>query len=400
MSTVCDRMQKTIPLFTPEIRGNEWKYVKECLDTAWVSSVGAFVDRFERQVAEIVGTRYAVAVTSGTAALHTALMVCGVQPQDEVLVSTLTFIASANAIRYQGAHPVLIDAELKYGQMDPELVERFLVKDCDWWDGRLFNRKTGRRVRAIMPVHVLGHPVDLNPILELARRFELRVIEDAAEGLGVQYHGRPVGGFGDVGCVSFNGNKLITTGGGGMLVTNDETFAKRARYLTTQAKDDAVEFVHGTVGYNYRLTNLQAAVGCGQIECLADFIAAKRSAAERYREGLAGIPGVTFYQPAPHAHCTYWMDTIRVRAAEFGQSSRELLKGLSERGIQCRPLWQPMHRSPAHRTCHAVLHGGADQLHAECLNVPSSVGLTAEDVEYVCDAIRELANSTPQCRAA
>ncbi|RME03545.1 MAG: aminotransferase DegT, partial [Deltaproteobacteria bacterium] len=253
-----------IPLSIPKLAGNEWRYVRECLDTNWVSSVGAFVERFEREVAARVGARYGVATASGTAAIHIALLVSGVGPGDEVLLPTLTFIAPANAIRYVGAVPLLLDVDPVTWQLDPEKTIDFLEKECRWQEGRLVNRTTGRRVRAIMPVHILGHPVDLDPILEVARKYELTVIEDATESLGARYKERHVGNLGDIGCFSFNGNKIITSGGGGMIVTNDETTARRARYLTTQAKDDPIEYVHGELGYNYRLTNLQAALGVAQ----------------------------------------------------------------------------------------------------------------------------------------
>src|SRR5271157_3460815 len=237
----------SIPLSAPEIRGNEWRYVKECLDTAWVSSVGSYVDRFEQMVAQQAGTRYAVATVNGTSALHIALLVAGVRPEDEVLVSALTFIAPVNAIRYVGAWPVFIDAEPAYWQMDPARVVEFLERDCRWSDGTLYNQRTGRRVTAVIPVHVLGHPVDLDPILEVASKFGLKVIEDATEGLGATYKGRGLGCLGDLACFSFNGNKIITTGGGGMIVTDNQEWARRAKYLTTQAKDNEVEFIHGEI---------------------------------------------------------------------------------------------------------------------------------------------------------
>ena len=280
-----------IPLSVPEIRGNEWRYVKECLDTNWVSSGGSYVDRFEQLVAQQAETKYAVATVNGTSALHVALIVAGVQPEDEVLVSTLTFIAPVNTIRYVGAWPVFIDAEPTCWQMDPERVVEFLEKDCRWSDGRLYNRHTGRRVTAIIPVHILGHPVDLDPILAVAKKFGLKVIEDATEGLGATYKGRGLGSLGDIACFSFNGNKIITTGGGGMLVTNSEEWFTKAKYLTTQAKDDPIEYVHGEVGYNYRLTNLLAAVGCAQMEQLDSYVAIKRKIAARYTEKLQMCQG-------------------------------------------------------------------------------------------------------------
>src|SRR6202167_138990 len=281
-----------IPLSVPVIQGNEWRYMKECLDTNWVSSVGPFVDRFEEAIATQVGTRFAVATVNGTAALHVALLLAGVKPEDEVVVSTLTFIAPVNAIRYVGAWPVFIDAEPVYLQMDPSGVVDFLERGCRWHDGALHNKLTGRRVSALIPVHILGHPVDLDPILEVARKYGLKVIEDSTEGLGADYKGRSLGCLGDVACFSFNGNKIITTGGGGMLVTNNQEWAHRAKYLTTQAKDDPIEYLHREVGYNYRLSNLLAAVGCAQMEQLPAYIAAKRRIAARYTEKLQNLPGI------------------------------------------------------------------------------------------------------------
>jgi perosamine synthetase len=266
-----------IPLCVPEIRGNEWDYIKECLDSNWVSSVGAFVDRFEGAVANYVGTEHAVATVSGTAALHIALLVAGVQPDDEVLVPTLSFIAPANAIRYVGAWPVFIDAEPIHWQMDPVKVQGFLENECRSQGGNLINRTTGRRVKAILPVHILGHPCDMDPILEVADRYELITIEDATESLGAQYKKRMAGKLGQIACFSFNGNKLITTGGGGMIVTDNQAWAERARYLTTQAKDDPIEYFHSEIGYNYRLTNIQAAMGVAQMEQIENFINQKKN---------------------------------------------------------------------------------------------------------------------------
>ncbi|RME47232.1 MAG: LegC family aminotransferase, partial [Deltaproteobacteria bacterium] len=327
-----------IPLSIPKLAGNEWRYVRECLDTNWVSSVGAFVERFEREVAARVGARFGVATASGTAALHISLLLSGVGPGDEVILPTLTFIAPANAIRYVGAIPLLLDVDPATWQLDPRKTLDFLEKGCIWEEGRLVNRATGRRVRAIMPVHILGHPVDLDPILETARKFGLAVIEDATESLGARYKDRHVGNLGDIGCFSFNGNKIITSGGGGMIVTNDEAAARRARYLTTQAKDDPIEYVHGELGYNYRLTNLQAALGVAQLEQLTDFIADKRRIAQRYREMLSSLPGISMPEEAPWATSTWWLSTISIDAGMFGSDSRTLLRRLLDRKIQCRPL--------------------------------------------------------------
>jgi perosamine synthetase len=372
-----------IPLSVPEIRGNEWKYIKECLDTGWVSSVGPFVERFERDIAGFVGTQFGVATVNGTAALHIALQVAGVGSEDEVLISSITFIAPANAIRYIGAFPVFIDAEPEYWQMDPQKVLDFLEEGCQWRDGALYNRKTGRRVKAILPVHVLGHPVDLDPILEAARKYNLTIIEDATESLGAKYRGRMVGNLGDIACFSFNGNKIITTGGGGMIVTNNEEFARRAKHLTTQAKDSPGEYIHSEIGYNYRLTNLLAAMGCAQMELLPEYISIKRQIASVYTNALEGVRGITTMRQAPWAFSTYWLYTVLVNSREFGMDNRELLGGLEQMKIQARPLWQPMHQSKVFDDCGAFECPVADRLSREAISLPCSVGLTEEDLQAV-----------------
>jgi perosamine synthetase len=382
-----------IPLCVPEIRGNEWKYVKECLDSGWVSSVGAFVERFERGVADFVGARFGVAAVNGTAALHIALQVAGVKPGDEVLISTLTFIAPANAIRYLGAWPVFIDAEPKYWQMDPQKVLDFLEKGCRWREGALYNNTTGRRVRAVLPVHILGHPVDLDPILEAAHKFNLAVIEDATESLGAKYRGVMVGNLGDVACFSFNGNKIITTGGGGMIVTNNEEAARKAKYLTTQAKDDPVEYVHNEIGYNYRLTNLLAAMGCAQMEQLPAYIDAKRRIATVYSKALEGVPGITLMPEALWAYSTFWLYTILVDRSAFGIDSRALLRRLEQEQIQTRPLWRPIHRSRAFVDCGLFECPVAERLNREALSLPCSVGIKEEDLHTVLEVLTSFSGS-------
>ncbi len=380
-----------VPLCVPVVRGNEWNYVKECLDTGWVSSVGSYVDRFERELAQRAGTPHAIATVNGTSALHSALLVAGVQPDDEVLVSTLTFIAPANAIRYANAWPVFIDAEPDYWEIDPARVAEFLRERCERRDGVLRNRRTGRRVKAIVPVHILGHPVDMDPILALAREFDLAVIEDATESLGARYRGRSVGALGDLACFSFNGNKIITTGGGGMITTANGEWARKAKYLTTQAKDDPLEYEHREIGYNYRLTNLQAAMGCAQLEQLDAYIASKRETARTYAEAFAELPGITTLPHAPWAESIDWMFTIRVNADAFGMDSRALLRRLEAEKIQSRPLWQPMHRSPAHAGAEAVGGEVADTLCRECVSLPCSADITAAERERVIAGLQRAA---------
>jgi len=380
-----------IPLCVPEIRGNEWKYIKECLDTNWVSSVGSFVDRFEQELADYVGTEFAVATCNGTAALHIALLVAGVQPGDEVLVSTLTFIAPANAIRYVGAWPVFIDAEPDYWQMDPQKAIDFLEEECRWSDGELRNKTTGRRVKAILPVHILGHPCDMDPILAVARKYDLVVVEDATESLGAKYKGRMVGCLGDIACFSFNGNKIITTGGGGMIVTDNQTWAEKARYLTTQAKEDPVEYVHSEIGYNYRLTNIQAAMGCAQMEELDEYIAAKRRIAADYAESLSEVSGIILMKEASWAFSISWMYTVLVDETLYGMNRRELLRRLGKMGIQTRPLWQPVHMSTIYSECWTHHCGSAERLYNQAISLPCSVGLSQDNLSKVIDSLRALA---------
>lgn len=372
-----------IALCVPEIRGNEWKYVKECLDTNWVSSVGPFVDQFERAIADLVGAKYAVATVNGTAALHIALLAAGVQPDDGVLVSTLSFIAPANAIRYVGAWPVFVDAEPEYWQMDPQKVVDFIERQCNWVRGELRSRASGRRISAVAPVHALGHPVDMDPIVEIARKYGLVVVEDATESLGATYKARKVGHLGDIACFSFNGNKIITTGGGGMLVTDDEKYAKRAKYLTTQAKDDPLEYIHEEIGYNYRLTNIQAAMGVAQMEKLDEYIAAKRRIASGYTHAFADMPGLTTMREAPWAFSICWMYTVLVDPERHSLDSRYLIRELAAAGIQARPLWQPVHRSGAHRGAESTECSVAEHLNETALSLPCSVGLTAAEQSRV-----------------
>lgn len=382
-------MSEFIPLSVPEIHGNEWKYVKECLDTGWVSSVGSYVDRFEKMVADYVGTSHAVACASGTAALHVSLIVSGVHPGDEVLTSTLTFIAPANAIRYVGAHPVFVDADEKFWQFDATLARRFLERECERRDGKVFNRRTGRPVTTILPIDALGHPVDYAALRELAEEFSLRIIEDATESLGTKYRGQKVGRLGDLACFSFNGNKIITCGGGGMIVTDNPELAARAKYLSTQAKDDPVEYIHGEIGYNYRLTNVQAAIGCAQMEVLDKHVERKRVFAQRYEEGLKGVPGITPMPEAEWAESSFWMYTVTVDEKAYGHDARGLLCVLEKEKIQSRPLWQPCHLSKPHADSQVLGGSVAERLYRSGLSLPCSPGMTDAQQDRVIEVIRK-----------
>jgi perosamine synthetase len=301
----------------------------------------------------------------------------------------LTFIAPANAIRYAGASPVFMDVEPDHWQIDPQKTVDFINRECGWTDGELRNRTTGRRVSAILPVHILGHPVDLDPLIDLARKFDLAVVEDATESLGATYKEQRLGQTSDIACFSFNGNKLITTGGGGMIVTNRKDWADQARYLTTQAKDNPVEYIHGEVGYNYRLTNLQAALGCAQVEQLDEFLFRKRRITQQYNEALLELPGLSTMSEASWTRSACWLYTILVDAEEYGCDRFELFRRLTGKEIQARPLWQPLHRSPAHSESQAYHIEVADDIHRKALSLPSSVGLSEQEMARVVKVIRD-----------
>lgn len=367
-----------IPLCVPELGPQELEYLRDCVETNWVSYAGTYVTRLEMMMADYVGTSHGVATQSGTSALHVALLVAGIQPGDEVLVSGLTFVAPANTVRYCGAYPTFIDVEREYWQMDVQKLKDFLVNECD---AQLVNRNTGRRVRAIIPVHILGHAVDMDPLLELARHYGLTVIEDASESLGGEYRGKRLGSLADIACFSYNGNKIITTGGGGMITTNHAAWAERAKYLTTQARDDAEEYVHGSIGYNYRMTNLQAAVGVAQMERLDEFVARKRLIADRYARQLP----CEVMREAPWAFSTYWQYTALV-----DKDRRMLAKGLADEGIQTRPLWVPLHELTPFADCYAYRCEVVSELHRRAISIPCSTGLTQDDQDRVIAALQRL----------
>ena len=371
------------------MQGNEWSYVKECLDTNWVSSVGSFVDRFSASLAAYVGAKYAVATVNGTAALHIALLVAGVEPEDEVLIPTLTFVAPANAIRYAGAWPVFMDVEPQYWQMDPDKLAAFLETGCRRQDDHLVNSASRRRVRAILPVHILGHPCDMGPISDLARNYGLPVIEDATESLGARYKGRMVGQPGDVACFSFNGNKLITTGGGGMMVTDNPQWAERARYLTTQAKDDPIEYVHNEIGYNYRLTNIQAAMGVAQLEQIEGFIEKKRAIAHRYHGAFQGMEDITLMPAQPDSDPTYWLYTLLLPPETTLEERKAVVASLNAEGIGARPLWHPIHGLPPYLGCQAFQVEHASSIYERAVSLPSSVGLEPYDQDRCIAALKK-----------
>ncbi|MEO1448889.1 MAG: LegC family aminotransferase, partial [Bacteroidota bacterium] len=310
-----------IPLSEPSLDGQSWRYVKDCLETGWVSSAGPFISKFEQQVAAYTGARHAIATINGTAALHISLLVAEVKPGDLVLTSNLTFVASVNAIRYVGADPVLVDVDEATWQLDLDLLERFLSESCQLRDNTCYHMESGRRVAAIMPVHVLGNMGDMHRLQQLADQYKLPIVEDAAEAMGSRFKGQHAGTFGNLGCLSFNGNKVITTGGGGMILTDDDELARRARHLTTQAKTQPEEYFHDEVGYNYRMPNLLAAVGLAQMEQIGRILRIKRYLAHRYQKLLtAAHPKVRFQQVLPEVTPNNWLQTVRIPNREAIQA--------------------------------------------------------------------------------
>lgn len=372
-----------VPLAEPTLGGNAERYLRECLTSNFVSSVGPFVDRFEREFAAAVGSRYAVACVSGTAALHLAMRILDVGPGDEVFVPTLTFVASVNPIRYERATPVLVDVEEATLNLDPGIV-------ADELDRRA--RLGLPQPKAIEVVHLVGHPADLAPLLLAADRHGVAVIEDASEALGATFvggslDGRAVGTLGRVGCFSFNGNKLITTGGGGMVTTDDEVLARRARHLSTQARLPGRAYDHDEIGYNYRLTNLAAALGVAQLEQLPELLAARRTVANRYDAAIATLPALRPAARAPWANPSYWLYTARLSTPDARRRDR-VLDVLASRNIDARPIWTPVHAMGPYADAPRLGGAVAERIFAAAVSLPSSSSLAPATQDRVIEALR------------
>ncbi|MDD9968293.1 MAG: aminotransferase class I/II-fold pyridoxal phosphate-dependent enzyme [Myxococcales bacterium] len=377
-----------ITLSEPNLSGREWELVKDCLDSGWVSSAGPYVDRFEQAVARLAECEHGIALVNGSAALHMALLCVGVVPGDEVVLPAITFVASANAVRHCGAHPIVIDIEPDHLQLDVSKLSTFLANRCTRLpSGELVNRVTGRRVKAVMPVHLLGHPVAMTELLEVTTEYGLEVVEDAAQALGSRYRERPVGGLGRCGCFSFNGNKIVTAAGGGVLVTDDQALARRARHLSTQATVPGPAPTHDEVGYNYRLTSLHAALGCAQLEALPERIDHRRAIAGMYAEQLADEPGLAVLGEAPGIISNCWLPTVRIEPEIFGCDAHGLREALAAQDIASRLLYQPLHRSPSLGAGLALSTDVADRLHPRVLCLPASLPQGQQDLSRVVAAI-------------
>ena len=360
-----------VPLHAPCFIGNEKKYLAECVDTTFVSSVGQFVDRFEEKMAQYTGAARAVTCVNGTNALHLALLLVGVVRGDEVLTQALTFIATCNAIRYIDAHPVFLDVDQSTMGLSPDAMREWLSRNAEIKDSQCFNKNTQRRIKACVPMHTFGHPARIDEIAAVCEEYHIELVEDAAESLGSLYKGQHTGLFGRVGVISFNGNKTITTGGGGMLLLNNEELGAQAKHLTTQAKvPHHWEFIHDRVGYNYRMPNINAALGCAQLEHLEEFVLNKRETAEKYHAFFATIDDMDYFVEPENCRSNYWLNTILLKDR---QAQQDFLQYTNAHGVMTRPAWQLMNRLEMFKGCETDGLKHTQWLEERIVNIPSSV---------------------------
>ncbi|TKI72842.1 LegC family aminotransferase [Lysinibacillus mangiferihumi] len=359
-----------VPLHEPTFNDREVEYVTDCVKTGWVSSVGAYVNRFEEDLAKFVGVKRAVAVVNGTAALHIALKVAGVKAEDEVLMPSLTFIATANAVSYLGAVPHFIDVSINTLGVDADKLKIYLEQIGKLQNNQLYNRETGRRISALVPMHTFGHAVDIEGLLKVCDMYNVTLVEDAAESLGTYYKGKHTGSFGKVSALSFNGNKIMTTGGGGAIVTDDDALADYAKHLTTTAKiPHRWAYEHDEIGFNYRMPNINAALGCAQLEKMPLFIQQKRELTKHYEQWLADIEGVQLFEEPANTRSNYWLQTILLDE-QFNRD--EVLAFLNEQGVMSRPIWTPMHHLAIYQNCPKSDLRVTEQLNKSVVNIPST----------------------------
>jgi dTDP-4-amino-4,6-dideoxygalactose transaminase len=369
-------MPKPILLSTPHMGNQELEFVKEAFDTNWIAPVGPHVDAFEKEFCQITGAGYAAAVSSGTAAIHLALKLLGVESEDEVFCSTLTFAATANPIVYQGAKPVFIDSDTNWN-MNPDLLREALE----------YRARIGKLPKAVILVHLYGQSADIEPILKACNQYDVTLIEDAAEALGATYQGKVPGTFGRIGIYSFNGNKIITTSGGGMLVSDEPELVAKARFLATQARDPAPHYQHSEIGFNYRLSNVLAGIGRGQLQVLSERVAARRRNFEVYAAALSKLPGVEFMPEANFGTCNRWLTCLTIDPEAFGADREEIRLTLATQQIETRPVWKPLHLQPVFAPYESIGGEVAEDLFARGLCLPSGSNLTSEELERVIEAI-------------
>jgi pyridoxal phosphate-dependent aminotransferase EpsN len=376
-------MSKSILLSTPHLGDLELEFVKEAFDTNWIAPVGPQIDAFEQEFCQVTGAGYAAAVSSGTAALHLALRLVGVELGDEVFCSTLTFIASANPIVYQGAKPVFIDSDRTSWNMNPELLQEALENRA----------RIGKLPKAVIVVHLFGQSADIDPILQACNQYDIPLIEDAAEALGATYKGRYVGTYGRIGIYSFNGNKIITTSGGGMLVSDDSKLVAKARFLSTQARDRFPYYQHSEIGYNYRLSSIASAIGRGQLRVLPQRIASRRRNFMIYASALGNLPGIEFMPEANYGQATRWLTCLTINPQAFGADREQVRLALAAQQIESRPVWKPLHLQPVFAECESIGGAVAEDLFTNGLCLPSSSNLTDEDLQQVINKIIEVHHS-------
>lgn len=379
-------MKKPILLSTPHMGDRELKYVQEAFDTNWIAPVGPHVDRFEQEFCQVTGASHGAAVSSGTAAIHLALQLIGVGRGDEVFCSSLTFAASANPIVYQGATPVFIDSDRISWNMNPDLLREALEKKA----------RIGKLPKAVILVHLYGQSADIEPILAACDEYGVALIEDAAEALGATYKGRSPGTFGLMGIYSFNGNKIITTSGGGMLVSEQSELVAKARFLATQARDPAPHYQHSHIGYNYRLSNVLAGIGRGQLQVLSERVAARRHNYEFYTQGLADLSGVEFMPEADYGTSTRWLTCLTINPEEFGCDRETIRLGLAQQQIESRPVWKPLHLQPVFSECECFGGEVAEDLFNRGLCLPSGSNLTDGELSQVIQAIHQVRHDSIQ----
>lgn len=367
--------QDFFPLHEPFFNGNEKKYLMDCIDSRFVSSVGKYVNKFEQMLAEFTGAKHAIAVVNGTSALHIALKLADISSEHEVLVPSLTFVGTANAVSYCGATPHFIDSNPSTLCLDVEKLENHLNKMTRVKNNECINKTTGKVIKAIIPVHIFGHPVDMDPLADLCDKYYLTIIEDAAESLGSHYKGKHTGNFGLASAISFNGNKTITTGGGGAILCNDPALAKKAKHITTTAKkDNSLHHFHDQTGFNYRMPNINAALGCAQLEQLPGFLNKKRQLAERYKAAFSRIKGVSFLWEPEHAKSNFWLNTLVLDNADIEQL-KKIIDSADNRKIAARPVWMPLHKLPMYKNCPAMDLSAVEELKDKIINIPSSKNL-------------------------
>ncbi len=386
-------MKREIPLSVPNLNIDIVENLRECIETGWVSTGGRFITEFEKKIANYVNTNDAVSTQSGTAGLQVALRILGVKAGDEVIVPTLTFIAAVNPVVYMGATPVFMDCDETLC-MDPDKLQRFCEEECTFDGDQLINKLTGRRVSALVLVHIFGNLAKIEKIKSVADHYQIKVLEDATEALGSwysqgKYKGSFAGTIGDMGVYSFNANKIITTGGGGMIVSKRQEYLDQARYLSITAKDDSLFFVHNEVGYNYRMLNLQAALGVSQIDELEKFIKIKKENYDRYQVILSDVKGISLLPFSDSARANYWFYSLYVEESQFGISRDQLMHAMIDLGIQCRPVWKLIHTQKPYMNFQAYDIEKAYEYEKNIVNLPCSTNLTKDDIEYICEKIKE-----------